>query len=191
MTGKPPWKTTTGLTAMAFIVLATFFIATVTTNSDTPKPLLEVINRHFTMGKRIPSVYLRVFSDGTVECHMQKYTGKEIDSVKRKTLAAQEFETLRAVIENPALSRIKSKYGLMSFVIDSWMEWDIRVAAGSRTRTFEILNFSPKAARERSQSYPASLVRLGCSIEQLRAEVFEENGFPSFDDDCKTALAKK
>jgi len=48
------------------------------------KLVLEVINRHFTVGKKVPSIYLRVFSDGTAECHTEGYSN-ESDVVKEKT----------------------------------------------------------------------------------------------------------
>jgi hypothetical protein len=50
------------------------------------KVILEVMNYHFTVGKKIPSVYLRVFSDGTAECHTEKYMGLETDVVKTRIL---------------------------------------------------------------------------------------------------------
>jgi hypothetical protein len=67
------------------------------------KLILEVINRHFTMGRKIPSVFLRVFSDGTVECHEVKWTGEETDTIKKKTLDPGELKSLNAVLENPEL----------------------------------------------------------------------------------------
>jgi len=48
-------------------------------SSPSAKLILEVMNRHFTVGRKIRSVYLRVYSDGTAECHTVKYTGDETD----------------------------------------------------------------------------------------------------------------
>ena len=83
--------------------------------------ILEVINRHFTVGKKIRSVYARVFSDGTAECHTEKYWD-EPDDVKRKVLAPDDFERLKALLKQPALLSVKPQYELMAPVIDSWME---------------------------------------------------------------------
>jgi len=44
-------------------------------SGSSSKLILEVVNRHFTMGRKIRSMYLRVYSDGTAECHTVKYTG--------------------------------------------------------------------------------------------------------------------
>jgi hypothetical protein len=67
--------------------------------------ILEVINRHFTVGQKIPSVYLRVFSDGTAECHTKKFWD-EADVTKTKMLSANELEELRAVINDPNLLEV-------------------------------------------------------------------------------------
>jgi len=168
------------------ILLAVACIWTARLKSEAPaKLLLEVINRHHTMGRNISSVYLRVFSNGAVECHTQKYSGDEIDSVKRKSISTDELKKLKAVLENPELAKIGKKYGLMYMVVDSWMTWDISVYQGSNTQTFEVLNFAPGAAIEAGQPYPDSLIKLGCSIVRVRAEVFD--GAQDQAGECETA----
>ena len=143
--------------------------------------ILEVINKHFTMGHKIPSVYLRVFSDGTTECHTIKYTGSEVDIVKRQKLAQEELEKLEALIQTPQLLNVKKRYELTYSVVDSWMEWDIVVAREGGTQRIQVLNFSPNSARERKQPYPDVIVSLGCSVWKLRHEVYGDQPFPNHD----------
>jgi hypothetical protein len=135
------------------------------------KIIIEVINRHFTVGKRIPSVYLRVFSDGTAECHTEKFWD-EADVTKTKVLGAMELEKLRAVINEPHLLDVKPRYELMHFVVDSWMEWDIKIQHPGSMQKIRVVSFSPDSARERSQPYPDALVKLGCSILKIRNDVY-------------------
>jgi hypothetical protein len=162
-------------------LFALFLTETPCFGASSPKPepsaylILEVINKHNTMGRKIPSVYLRVFSDGTVECHEEKWRGQETNFVKKKRLAPEELKGLKAVLENPELAQVKKRYGLMYWVIDSWMEWDIRLPHHWRTQTIQVLNFSPSSAREKKTPYPDSLVKLGCSILTLRREVYGDN----------------
>jgi hypothetical protein len=136
------------------------------------KVVLEVTNIHFTMGEKIPSVYLRVFSDGTAECHVEKYTEKDKDIAKSKILDSKEFENLRAVINEPEMLGVKKRYELMHSVVDSWMEWDIRLQHTSSVQRIQIASFSPSSARERNEPYPDTLTALGCSILRIRNEVF-------------------
>ena len=129
------------------------------------KTILEVINRHFALGRKIPSVYLRVFSNGTAECDTEKYT-------KKKVLSSEEFEELKAIIDEPELLDVKKRYELMHMVVDSWMEWDISIKHPGSVQRVQVASFSPESARERNQPYPAALVKLGCSILKIRNDVY-------------------
>src|ERR1700690_3847553 len=139
------------------------------------------------MGREIPSLYLRVFSNGTVECHTMSYTGVESDLIKKKTLTGEELDRLKGLVENPELTQVKRRYGLMYWVVDAWMEWDIKVPHGSHTQEIRVLNFAPLEAEEKKQPYPDALVKLGCSIRKLRNDVYADE--PSYRaKDCKQAL---
>jgi hypothetical protein len=133
--------------------------------------MLEVINQHITIGLRIPSVYLTVFSDGTVECHTLKFDGRETDVVKRRTLTPRELEDVKAAIEDDDLLRVKKKYELISNVADSWMEWHIRIPRKIGAEEIVVANFMPMSPG----SYPRAVLRLGCQISRLRDEVYGDD----------------
>lgn len=193
MSFEPGWKTTTVKWALVILISsAAVALGGFLSKANSSKTLLlEVINRHFTVGRHIPSVYLRVYSDGTTECHTEKFWD-EPDVAKHKTLDPVELQQLQAVLDDPELPHVKREYGLMHIVIDSWMEWDIRVPHGWRAEKFTVLNFSPAWARKRNQAYPSPVLKLGCSIWKLRYEVYGDaqyQGEPFYRaDDCKKAL---
>lgn len=143
------------------------------TTGPSSRVTLEVINRHFTVGEKIRSVYVRVFSDGTAECRTEKYSD-EPDNVKRRVLAPEDFERLKALLKQPELLSAKPRYGLMAPVIDSWMEWTIKVPHGQNVQTIEVANFNPAAAKESKTPYPDVLVKLGCSIWKIRSDVYAD-----------------
>ena len=132
--------------------------------------ILEIINQHITVGLRIPSAYLTVFSDGTVECHTLKFDGRETDVVKRRILTPREFDDLRAAIEDDDLLHVKKKYQLISNVADSWMEWHIRIPRKIGAEEIVVANFIPMSPG----SYPRAVLRLGCLISRLRDEVYDD-----------------
>jgi hypothetical protein len=168
-------------TILATVFVAASFVcesshvaaATVVKAGPSSKIILEVINRHFTVGKKIRSVYLRVFSDGSAECHAEKYWD-EPDTVKRKALSHEDLAQLKALVEQPELLTVKPRYKLMAPVIDSWMEWTIKVPHGRRVQQIEVANFDPAAAKERNERYPEVLVKLGCSIWKMRSDVYAD-----------------
>lgn len=149
-------------------------------------PVLEVINRHFTVGEKIPSIYLRVSSDGTAEGHTLAYSGRERDVVKKKTLAPDEFERLTAVLDAPELLNVKSRYESTRLIIDSWMEWDISIQRPGHAQKIEVVNFSPSWFGL-AQPYPDALLQLGCSVWKIRDQVCGTE--PGHNDPkCKKAL---
>ena len=140
--------------------------------SSEPRALiLEVINRHFTVGEKIPSTYLRIYSDGTAECHTLKYWD-EPDVAKTKSLPIEEFNQLKALLEQPDLLNVKHRYERMYAVMDSWMEWTIKIDHPSGEQSFEVSGFSPSSAKTSRQPYPEALTKLGCSIRKIRTEVY-------------------
>jgi hypothetical protein len=153
------------------------------------KVILEVVNRHFTVGKKIPSIYLRVSSDGTAECHTEKYWD-EPDIVKTKVLGRDDLEWLKVLLEQSELLGIKHRYERMYPVVDSWMEWNIKIDGGGEVQIIEVAGFSPAAAKLRNQPYPDVLVKLGCSIWKLRGDVFgDEQATRAYQsEECNAAL---
>ena len=160
----------------AFFVCESRHVAAATAVKPGPssKVILEVINRHFTVGKKIPSVYLRVFSDGFAECHTEKYWD-EPDTVKKKALSHEDFEQLKALLGQPELLSVNPRDELVAPVIDSWMEWTIKVPHGGTVQQIEVANLDPVAAKERKEPYPEVLVKLGCSIWRIRSDVYADD----------------
>jgi hypothetical protein len=174
-------------TCTLFLFVAIFLGLSSAKSGSSPRIILEVINKHFTMGHKIPSVYLRVYSDGTAECHTVRFTGDEAENVKKEKLGPEELGQLGALLETPELLNVKKRYELMYPVLDSWMEWNIRVPHKGGAQKIQVLNFSPGAAREKNLPYPDSLVKLGCSILKARHEVYGDE--PDYlGDGCKKAL---
>lgn len=158
--------------------------------STQPTQILEVVNRHITVGKRIPSLYLRVSSDRTAECHTVRF-GNESDIVKRKKIPRQEYERLKAILEDQNLLQVKHRSELMHTVLDSWMEWNITIKRGSGDQEFEVSAFSPAAARAGGQPYPDVLTKLGCSVWNIRREVYGDDADaanPNDTQECRHAI---
>jgi len=160
------------LLGACFLVDVSGHTSQAVTKSNAPRTLiLEVINRHFTVGEKIPSTYLKVYSDGTAECHAPKYWD-EPDVAKTKSLPIEEFNQLKALLEQPDLLNVKHRYERMYTVMDSWMEWTIKIDHPSGEQSFEVSGFSPSSAKASNQPYPEALTKLGCSIQKIRSEVF-------------------
>ena len=120
------------------------------------------------MGTNIQSVYLRLFSDGTAECHAVKFRRDDEDAVKEKHLQPQEFAEAKALLGQPGLRQVKGRYEFPRMVIDSWMEWDMRIRNSASVRHVTI-SFAHLANHV---TYPPALGRLGCLILKVRHDVY-------------------
>ncbi len=76
---------------------------------------------------------------------------------------------MNAVLNEPGLRDVKGRYELGRIVIDSWMEWDIRIDAPRSIRGVTI-SFAGAPSR-----YPDALGRLGCLILAARREVYGDD----------------
>jgi hypothetical protein len=132
--------------------------------------LLRIVNQHLTVGKRIPSDFVKLFSDGTVECHAVKFWDEE-DAVKKAQLSPDELAKAISVLNDGGLRQLSHDYKLHRFVIDSWMEWDITIEEPSHRQnvTLAFSGGSDQAA------LPGPLGRLGCLILELRRTAYGDD----------------
>jgi hypothetical protein len=154
-----------------------------------PAPvIIEVTNSHFTMGRVISGDYLKVLGDGTVECHTLKFTGKEVDVVKKKQLTPNEVREFKVILDQAELLGARQRYGLTRGVFDSWMEWNIRIPRAVTVQNISIAGFARTPLKE--GSYPNAVLKLGCSISRLRDEVYGDE--PDWRrSECKNILSAK
>jgi hypothetical protein len=122
-----------------------------------------------TRGQKIPSLYVKVFSDGTAECHAIKFTGRENNDVKREHLPAKEFAEIKSLLDQPEMQGVKGRYEHPRAVADSWMEWELR-APDSRLRQEVTISFGPPTQELRA--FPEALGSLGCQILKIREYVY-------------------
>jgi len=145
--------------------------ASSTNLSEPPGVLLQVVNRHFTVGKRIPSTYLKVLSDGTIEC--QAIDMHDVDAVKTTKISPSELARVTSLLSDSRLGNLSDRYAMQRFVIDSWMEWDITIDRTSLRSKRITLAF---AGGSSDSKLPDALRKLGCQILELRRKLYGDDG---------------
>jgi hypothetical protein len=157
--------------------------------------VLEVINTHFTIGLQYKSVFLRVFSDRTAQCRYLRFGVEgEKDREKTKVLALADYESLQRILNAPELLGVNEKYGLVGWVIDSWMTWGISILHPESVQHISVDNFARGAVLTPDKPYPTPLTRLGCTIWKLRREVYgADSGFDTSEEErsCKRFMGKQ
>jgi len=171
---------TFGVRVLVFLVPTIYFACgpIIAQESGLPKPILRVVNRHFTVGKRIPSEFLTVFSDGSVECHAIKFGVHDKDDVKKGQLTLDELASLSSALDNSG--GLSHDYKLQRFVIDSWMAWDITVERLLPSQTITLAF----AGGSGDSNVPYALRNLACQILELRRKVYGDD-VRYYDPACK------
>jgi hypothetical protein len=145
--------------------------------------ILEVTNTYWSFAEsRNPYVYLRVFSDGAAECQSSHGDNPTI----KKTLTQDEFVQIKSVLRNPKLARVGPRYESRYAVLDSATEWTIKIQRPGEPQVIQVVEFFPWLGKQMKHPYPDALVKLGCSIEKLRADVSGES-IP-LDRECQRVL---
>jgi hypothetical protein len=134
----------------------------VTKPSDSPKTLLQVTNEHITVGKRLPSTYLNLLSDGSIECGA---IDRNAGGIKKTQVSPVELSQMISALNSEQLIHLGGSYALQRFVFDSWMEWDITISRPSRPVQNITLAFG--GGRDYAK-LPDALGELGCRILDLR-----------------------
>jgi hypothetical protein len=171
---------TFGVRVLVFLAAAICFACGPMTaqESQLPRPVLRVVNRHFTVGKRIPSEFLKVFTDGSVECHAIDFGGRDKDGVKKGQLSPNELASLISALNNSG--GLSHDYKLQRFVLDSWMAWDITIEQPLPSQTITLAF----AGGPRDSNLPYALRNLACQILELRRKVYGDD-VRYYDPACK------
>lgn len=166
-------------------------LAQSTSLSPTADIILEVTAAHYGMHCAECAdryLYLRLFFDGTAECQFSKRSAaepKESPAIK-KTLTEDEFIRIKSAVNIPKLAKVWPRYDTWYGVVDTSTEWKIEIHRTDQTQVIEVLNFSPGFTKLMKHPYPNALVKLGCNLQKLRADVIGES--PSLDSECKKVL---
>jgi hypothetical protein len=148
-----------------------------------PDVILDVTTSSYSLSEgRNPHVYLRVFSDGSAECQFSRGDNPTI----KKTLTQDEFVHLKSVLRNSKLAKVRPRYESRYTILDSWTEWTIKIQRPGQPQVIQVVDFSPWAGKGLKHPYPDALVKLGCSIEKLRADVSGDS--ISLDRECQGVL---
>jgi hypothetical protein len=144
----------------------------------TPKPqrkvLLEVIQHTSSITKSERLVYLRVFFDGTAECHPERNVDYSNLTLVGKRIAAHELESLEELLNSTEVEQLDSEYRLVAGAKDYFKVWNITIPRKEGSQQIEVVNFVPRLAVRMKKPYPEGLVRLGCFITDLRSTVSGE-----------------
>jgi hypothetical protein len=137
-----------------------------------PNPIVEVIATDHQLHTRTKYVFLRAFSDGTVEYHDPWHVDLFDPVLTRKKLSLEQLSHLKKVLSEPEVSELSGEYHGGQGV-DTSLRWDVTIATSDGAHTFTIWNFTYGLAHG---PLPGRLIteaasRVGCAFEDISNQV--------------------
>jgi len=150
------------------------FVQAQETVDPTAKPnlIVEVIATDHQLNTKTKYVFLRAFSDGTVEYHDPWHVDLFEPALTRKRMSAEQLSRLKKMLSEPEVSKLNGEYHGGQGV-DTSLRWDVTIATPSGARTFTIWNFTYGLAHGLLPGRPITepARRVGCTIEDTSNQV--------------------
>lgn len=185
----------TALPLLLFVVLCITFFANKESSSKgqmksspvqvphSKQLVLDVLETDSGVGGTNQFVFLRVFSDRTVEFHPKRSDDFKEVPVSEEKISEAQLDIILALVKREdvvkLLSTFKSTYTPIDF---NWV-LDFKIPRGPGTQLIQLVNFNPDIARQNHKPYPEALVRLACSVLNLRRKLKADT--PYSDEECK------
>jgi hypothetical protein len=136
-----------------------------------PNLVLEVIATDYQIHTRMRYVYLRIFSDDSVEYHDPLHVDLFEPAPTRKKMSAEQLNLLKKILSESEMTNLRGEYKGGQGV-DTSLRWDVTLATPSGAKTFTIWNFTYGLAQllpGRPVTEPAR--RVGCAVEDIANQV--------------------
>jgi hypothetical protein len=134
--------------------------------------VVEVIATDSQIHTRMKYVYLRAFSDGTVEYHDPLHVDLFEPTLNRRKMSAEQLSRLKKMLSEPEMSKLNGEYHGGQGV-DTSLRWDVTIATPSGARTFTIWNFTYGFVHGLLPGRPIAepARRVGCAVEDIAKQV--------------------
>jgi hypothetical protein len=139
------------------------------------KLILEILETDYGVGRMNHHfVFLRIFSDRTVELHSKR--GQDIKNarVSRGEVSQAQLDMILALVEREDVKNLPTTFRSTHTPIDFNWVLDFKIPRGQQTQQITLVNFSSEMARQNNKPYPEALMRLTCSVSRLRRDLKAE-----------------
>ncbi len=155
------------------------------TASDTPSKqlLLEIVETDWGVGGTNQLLFLRVFSNQTVEFHPRRSQDLKKARVSHGEISEAQLDMILNLIGHEDVMKLPRVFNSTFTPKDFYWTLDLKIPRRTQVQRIKLVNFSPEMARENNKPYPEALVRLVCAVLSLRRDLKAET--PYSDEECK------
>ena len=151
--------------------------------------LLEVVQTDSGVGGTNHFVYLRVFSDRSVEFHPKRNQELKRERVSRARITDEDMDSAVKVLAREDVADLPGIFGGTFTPLDFYWTLDFTIPRGAQSQKIKVVNFSPGMAKRNNKPYPEALVRLVCAVWAVRKDFPTQ--MPDLSGDCQDLVAKK
>jgi hypothetical protein len=130
--------------------------------------VLEVLQTDSGVGGTNQFVYLRVFSDRSVEFNPKRNQELKKDRVSRAQISSEDMDSTLKLLASEDVDNLPSIFRSTFTPIDFYWTLDFSIARGTHSHKIKVVNFSPGMAKQNNKPYPEALVRLVCTVWAVR-----------------------
>jgi hypothetical protein len=151
--------------------------------------VLEVLQTDSGVGGTNQFVYLRVFSDRSVEFHPKRNQELKRERVSRAQISEEDMNATVNVLTRKDVAELPSLFKSTYIPIDFYWTLDFTIPKGAKSQKISVVNFYPQMAKQNNKPYPEALVRLVCTVWAVRKDFKTE--MPDLSEDCRDFVVKK
>lgn len=128
-------------------------------------------------------VYIRVFSDRSVEYHPKRSQELRRDRVSLGEISEDELNITARVLAREDVAKLPPVFKSTFTPKDFNWTLDLGIPRGTEVQRITVANFSPAMAVRNNKTYPVALVRLVCAAWAARTHLTTET--PDLSKDCR------
>jgi hypothetical protein len=145
--------------------------------------LLEVVQTDSGVGGTNQFVYLRVFSDRSVEFHPKRNQALKRERASRAQISDEDMDSTVKLLAREDVADLPRIFRSTFTPIDFYWTLDFTIPRGAQSQKIKVVNFSPGMAKQNNKPYPEALIRLVCTVWAVRKNFPTE--MPDLSGDCQ------
>jgi hypothetical protein len=112
---------------------------------------------------------------------------KAVAASVKTQLTQDEFTKILQSTQAPEMLKLDALYRQrIGDVLDVFTSWKIKIQHSDHEQKLVVVAFAPEGAKKRHRPYPEPLVKLGCTIEEVRSKTIGESA--DLDSECERVL---
>jgi hypothetical protein len=154
-----------------------------------PKTLvMEIRETDSGVGGTNQFVFLRIFSDRTVELHSKRSQDIKKNRVTDGEISQGQLDTILTLLAREDVKSLPSTFRSTYTPIDFNWTLDMKIPRGAGGQQIKLVNFYPEMAKQNNKPYPEALLRLACTVLALRQSLNADT--PYSEERCRNFVSE-